>query len=155
MSIEIVKEYLKQWNRDKDIMEFAESTATSIMAAEVLETVPGRIAKSVTLKSKGGAILVVASGDVRIDNKKFKAEFGFSPKMLSSEDALQFTGFAVGGVCPFALPKELPVYLDRSLQRFESVYPACGNSNSMIEVTIPELEEYSNFIKWVDVAKIS
>ena len=101
----------------------------------------------------GGAILVVAAGDARIDNPKFKAQFGVKAKMLSPDDALTLVGHAVGGVCPFAVPETVKVYLDCSLKRFETVFPACGSSNSAIELTLQELERYSGALRWVDVCK--
>jgi len=154
MSIDKVKEYLKQWNRDRDVIELTVSTATVTLAAEALNVIPARIAKSITLRdNQGGGMLVVASGDIRVDNKKFKQQFGFNPKMLTADEALIATGFAVGGICPFALPGTLPVYLDDSLRRFDTVFPACGSSNSMIEVTITDLNEYSRSWGWVDIGK--
>jgi len=154
MAIEKVKEYLKQWNRDKDVVELQVSTATVILAAEALKVIPARIAKSITLRNnKGGGMLIVASGDIRVDNKKFKTQFGFPPKMLTADEALKATGFAVGGICPFALPDDLDIYLDESIKRFDSVFPACGSANSMIEVTIDELVEYSRSRGWVDIGK--
>ena len=154
MSTEKVREYLKQWNRDKDVVELQVSTATVTLAAEALKVIPARIAKSITLRNnKGGGLLIVAAGDVRVDNKKFKARFGFPPKMLTVDEALTATGFAVGGICPFALPDDLEIYLDESLKRFNSVFPACGSANSMIEVTINELVEYSRSRGWVDIGK--
>ncbi|MDL2260037.1 YbaK/EbsC family protein [Deltaproteobacteria bacterium OttesenSCG-928-K17] len=153
MSIEKVKAYLNKWNRAADVVELEESTATSQLAAEALGVMLGQIAKSMTLRNAEAGLMVVASGDVRIDNKKFKARFGINPKMLDAEQAFALTGHRVGGICPLALPENCPIYLDESLKRFEAVFPACGSSNSMIKLTIPELEEYSGSLGWVDVCK--
>ena len=154
MSIENVKNYLKKFNRDKDILEMEDSTATVELAALALGTEEARIAKSLSFKdNEEGAMIIVVAGDAKIDNKKFKEEFGFKAKMLSPEEAHAYTGHAVGGVCPFALPKEVKVFLDDSMKRFETMFPACGSSNSAIELTLDELHEYSNNIKWVDICK--
>lgn len=153
MAIDKVKKYLRRWGKDSDILEFDTSSATVELAAEVLGVTPSRIAKTLSFKAEDGAILVVAAGDARIDNAKFKAEFGIKAKMLSAEEVLEFTGHAVGGVCPFALTQELPVYSDISMQRFTTVFPACGSSNSAIELTCEELEQISGSRRWVDVCK--
>lgn len=154
MSIEAVRTYLRRWNREGDIREMGESTATVPLAAQALGVIPARIAKSISLQDKDSAMVLVTAGDAKLDNKKFRGQFGFKPKMLSMEDALRFTGHAVGGVCPFALPEGIPVYLDESMRRFETVFPACGSSNSAIELTMDELEEYSAALDWVDVCKL-
>jgi prolyl-tRNA editing enzyme YbaK/EbsC (Cys-tRNA(Pro) deacylase) len=151
MSIEAVKEYLARWGRDGDVIQLPKSTATVPEAAVSLGVEAARIAKSISLKRGGGAIVVVTSGDTKVDNRKFKEYFGVKASMLSPEDALRLTGHAVGGVCPFALPDGVEVYLDVSMKRFDSVFPACGSGNSMIELTLNELEEYSNSRDWVDV----
>lgn len=153
MAIDKVREYLKKWGRDKDILEFDTSSATVEFAAQTLDVEPARIAKTISLKYEEGAMLIVAAGDTKIDNSKFKKEFGFKAKMLTPEEALVFTGHAVGGVCPFGLKNEIPVFLDESLKRFETVYPACGSSNSAIRLTCEELEQYSQNRKWIDVCK--
>lgn len=153
MSIENVKEYLAKWGREKDVMEFPVSSATVELAAQALQVIPARIAKTLTFKGKEKDIVLVTAGDARIDNKKFKAAFSIKPKMLTSEEALEMTGHAVGGICPFALKEALPVYLDISLQRFKTVFPACGSSNSAIELTCEELFLYSGALQWVDVGK--
>lgn len=153
MAIDKVREHLRQWNRDKDILEFQTSSATVELAAQALEVEPARIAKTISFKGGEGAILIVAAGDAKTDNGKFKAEFGFKPKMLTPDEALDYTGHAVGGVCPFGLVRDIPIYLDISLKRFQTVFPACGSSNSAIELTCEELEEYSGSRKWVDVCK--
>jgi prolyl-tRNA editing enzyme YbaK/EbsC (Cys-tRNA(Pro) deacylase) len=153
MAIDKVREYLKQYGRDTDILEFDTSSATVEMASNALGVEPGRIAKTLSFKTEEGAILIVAAGDAKIDNSKYKAEFGVKAKMLTPEEALEFTGHAVGGVCPFGLAKALPVYLDISMKRFATVYPACGSSNSAIKLTCDELERLAKCTKWVDVSK--
>ena len=152
MSVEQVRTYLNRWNRGKDIVEMSISTATVELAASALGVIPARIAKSITLRRDGSApLIVVTSGDMKIDNKKFRGEFKCKPRMLSPEDALEHTGHAKGGICPFALPPEVEVYLDTSMKRFQTVFPACGSDNSLIELTTAELEEYSQSRRWVDV----
>jgi prolyl-tRNA editing enzyme YbaK/EbsC (Cys-tRNA(Pro) deacylase) len=157
MSIETVRAYLSQWHREKDIIEMDASTATVSEAAAALGVIPARIAKSISLKtgaaSGGLCMLVIVAGDMKLDNRKFKDRFGFKARMLSAEEALEFTGHAIGGVCPFGLPGEVEVYLDVSLKRFATVVPACGSGNSAIELTLDELNEYSKNIDWVDVCK--
>jgi len=152
MSVEQVRAYLDRWGKGKDIIEMDISTATVELAAAALGVIPARIAKSMSLRSgDGGALLVVTAGDTKIDNKKFRAQFGFKPKMLSPEEALEHTGHAIGGVCPFALPPGLDVYLDASMKRFETIFPACGSGNSAIKLTPNELEKYSQSKGWIDV----
>ncbi|MDR2782789.1 MAG: YbaK/EbsC family protein [Treponema sp.] len=154
MSIETVRAYLARWNRDKDITENPASTATVAEAAAVLGVIPARIAKSISLKNGDEkAMLIVIAGDMKLDNRKYKERFGFKARMLSPDEALNMTGHAVGGICPFALPDTVDVYLDVSLKRFETIFPACGNNNSEIELTPGELDEYSQNKEWVDVCK--
>ncbi|MDR1931078.1 MAG: YbaK/EbsC family protein [Treponema sp.] len=167
MSIEKVREYLKAWNREGDIIEMNASTATVADAAASLGVIPARIAKTISLKAacvplpgnetgtgdQAAAMLVVCAGDMKLDNRKFKDFFGFKAKMLSPEEALEYTGHAIGGVCPFGLPGGIPVYLDVSMKRFETVYPACGSGNSAIELRPDELEKYGRNKMWVDVCK--
>ena len=153
MSIEKVREYFRPFGMEERILEFETSSATVELAAQALHCEGKRIAKTLSFLVNGGAILVVAAGDARIDNAKFKAQFGVKAKMLSHEDALTMIGHAVGGVCPFAVPDAVKVYLDCSMKRFETVFPACGSSNSAIELTLPELERYSKAACWVDVCK--
>lgn len=153
MSVDNVREYLKKWGLDKDILEFEVSTATVELAAKVLGVEPARIAKTLGFKNGEGGLLVVAAGDAKTDNGKFKSEFGLKARMLTPEEVLELTGHAVGGVCPFGLKSDIPVYLDISLKRFETVFPACGSSNSVIELTCGALEECSQGKKWVDVCK--
>jgi prolyl-tRNA editing enzyme YbaK/EbsC (Cys-tRNA(Pro) deacylase) len=153
MSIEQARGYLKRWNRDTDIIEMEASTATVLEAANALGVIPARIAKSISLKQGDTAVVIVVAGDMKMDNRKYKDHFGIKAKMLSPEEALRFTGHAVGGVCPFGLPAGVPVYLDISLKRFTTVFPACGSGNSAIELTMDELDEYSQNKEWVDLCK--
>lgn len=152
MSIEAVKAYFRSLGREQDVQEFSVSSATVELAAQALSTEPARIAKTLSFQDGEGCLLVVTAGDTKIDNQKFKAYFGFKAKMLAPEQALAMTGHAVGGVCPFALPEGVRVVLDRSMQRFSTVFPACGSSNSAIELTCEELERYSGGV-WADVCK--
>lgn len=154
MAIEKVREYFKNYGIEDRILEFTVSSATVALAAEALGCEPERIAKTLSFKIDDKAILIVAAGDTKIDNPKYKAEFGTKAKMLSFEEAESLIGHAVGGVCPFAVNDGVTVYLDESLKRFNTVFPACGSSNSAIELTIEELEKYSQFLKWVDVCKL-
>ena len=153
MAIEKVKEYFKRYGMEERILEFDVSSATVELAATVLHCEPQRIAKTLSFMVDSHAVLVVAAGDARIDNSKYKAQFGTKAKMLSRDEAETIVGHAVGGVCPFAVNEGVDVYLDISLKRFETVFPACGSSNSAIKLTITELEEYSGYIGWVDVCK--
>lgn len=153
MSIDNVRKYLTQFNRENDILEFPVSSATVQLAAEALNVIPARITKTLALKDGDGCMVIAVAGDGKIDNKKFKTEFGFKAKMLSPEETLEMTGHAVGGVCPFALPEGVKAYCDISMKRFDTVFPACGSSNSAIEVTCDELFEYSNAVKWIDICK--
>ncbi len=153
MSIERVRAYFKDQNIEDRIQEFEVSSATVELAAAALNCEPQRIAKTLSFLVNGNVILIVAAGDARIDNPKYKAKFGAKAKMLSPGDAENLIGHAVGGVCPFAVNEGVDIYLDVSLKRFETVFPACGSSNSAIELTIPELEKYSGCTKWVDVCK--
>lgn len=154
MAIEKVREYLKQWGREKDIIEFPVSSATVELAAEAAGVIPARIAKTISLRSEEGCILVVTAGDAKIDNGKFKDFFQAKARMLTPEEVLEYTGHAVGGVCPFGIEKsEVSVFCDISLKRFASVFPACGSSNSAIELNCDELYLYSKATAWVDVCK--
>jgi prolyl-tRNA editing enzyme YbaK/EbsC (Cys-tRNA(Pro) deacylase) len=155
MGLEQVRAYLRAWNRDKDILELDASTATVPLAAAALGVEEARIAKSISLKNGDGAIVLVVAGDAKIDNRKFKDAFGFKATMLSVPDALRLTGHPVGGVCPFALPEGVKTYLDESMRRFKSVFPACGAGNTAIELTPGELTEYSRCEGWVDVCKLT
>ena len=153
MSIEVVRTYLAPLGWADKIMEFPVSSATVELAAAALNTQPARIAKTLSFAQGEGCLLVVCAGDTKIDNAKFKAQFGTKAKMLSPQQALEMTGHAVGGVCPFALPPGVPVYLDESLRRFPTVFPAAGSSNSALETTCCELEALSQAAGWVDVCK--
>ena len=153
MAIENVRNFLKQYNMDTQIQEFAVSSATVDLAASALGCEPERIAKSLSFLVNGQAVLVVTSGDAKIDNKKFKEYFNQKAKMLSPDEVINLVGHAIGGVCPFAIKSGVSVYLDISLKRFETVYPACGSSNSAIELSIKQLEESSGYLQWIDVCK--
>ena len=154
MSIEKVREYFATQGIADRIMEFEVSSATVELAALAVGVEGARIAKTLSFLVKDEPILIVTAGDGRVDNKKYKGTFGAKAKMLSHEQAAEMIGHAVGGVCPFAVNDGVKVYLDECLKRFTTVFPACGSSNSAIELTIPELEKYSQFEKWVDVCSI-
>lgn len=155
MSIEIVKNYFKSNNINKDILEFPVSSATVELAAQAAGVEPARIAKTLSFytKDRDAAILVVTAGDKKIDNSKFKHFFGIKARMLSPEDVEIYTGHAIGGVCPFANPDSASIYLDLSLKRFSTVFPAAGSANSAVELTCEELEKYAHAKAWVDVCK--
>ena len=153
MSIERARAHLRKWNLEDRIQEFDVSSATVELAARALNIEGARIAKTLSYLVDGGAVLVVAAGDIRVDNRKFKDAFHTKARMLTPEQASEMVGHAVGGVCPFGVNEGVKVYLDVSLKRFETVYPAAGSSNSAIELSIPELEATSGSIGWVDVAK--
>lgn len=152
MAIEIVREYLKQWGADQRILEFDTSSATVELAAQAVGCEPARIAKTLSFKVHERCVLIVAAGDARVDNSKYKAFFHTKAKMLTADEATELVGHAVGGVCPFGVKPGVEVYLDESLKRFETVFPAAGSSNSAIEVTMEELERYSGG-QWIDVCK--
>ena len=153
MSIEKVREWFSQYGAADRILEFPVSSATVELAAQALQIEPCRIAKTLSFGVHDTPVLIVTAGDTKIDNARFKAHFGVKAKMLSHEDAAQRIGHAVGGVCPFAVNEGVEVYLDVSMKRFPTVFPAAGSSNSAIELTIPELERFSGFRDWVDVCK--
>ena len=153
MSIEKVKDFFKQHNMEHRILEFEQSSATVELAALAAGCEPCRIAKTLSFLVNDRAILIVTAGDMKIDNPKFKTQFQTKARMLTPEQAESMVGHAVGGVCPFAVKDGVTVYLDESLKRFETVFPACGSSNSAIELSIPELEQYSGMTAWVDVCK--
>lgn len=154
MSIEKVRAYFETKGMEDRIQEFETSSATVALAAKALHCEENRIAKTLSFYVGEKVVLVVAAGDAKIDNAKYKAFFGTKAKMLSFDDAESLIGHAVGGVCPFAVNPGVEVYLDMSLKRFGTVFPACGSSNSAIELTLSELEMYSNYLAWVDVCKI-
>ena len=153
MSVEDVKRYLAAFGLDDRVREFDTSSATVELAAQAVGTEPCRIAKSLSFLVGDRAVIVVAAGDARIDNPKFKAQFHTKAKMLTPEEVVNLVGHAVGGVCPFAVNEGVKVYLDESLRRFETVFPACGSSNSAIELTLSELEQLSGG-EWIDVCKL-
>ncbi len=154
MAIEKVRQYFKQYGMENRILEFDVSSATVELAAAALGVEGKRIAKSLSFLVDGKAILIVAAGDAKINNHKFKEKFATKAKMLTPEQVDELIGHSVGGVCPFALNDGVTVYLDESLKRFETVFPACGSSNSAIELSIGELEKYSSYSEWVDVCKL-
>ena len=153
MSIEKVKTYFAAFGMDSRILEFPVSSATVELAAQALGCEGRRIVKTLSFGVNGKAILICAAGDAKVDNAKYKARFGVKAKMLSHEDAASMIGYAVGGVCPFAVNDGVEVYLDESIKRFETVFPAAGSSNSAIELSIPEMERFSGYTAWVDVCK--
>lgn len=153
MAIEKVREYFEKEGVADRIREFDISSATVALAAQALGCEEKRIAKTLSFSVDGKTVLIVTAGDVKIDNPKYKAYFHTKAKMLSAAEVEQAVGHAVGGVCPFAVNDGVTVYLDESLRRFDTVFPACGSSNSAIELTIAQLEKYSGFADWVDVCK--
>ena len=154
MSIEKVREHFTTLGIADRIMEFEVSSATVELAAKAVGVEGARIAKTLSFLVKEEPVLIVVAGDGRVDNKKYKATFAAKAKMLSHDQAAEMIGHAVGGVCPFAVNEGVRIYLDESLKSFETVFPACGSSISAIELTIPELEKYSQFEKWVDVCQV-
>lgn len=154
MSIEKVKQYFKQYNMEDRVMEFPVSSATVELAAQALNCEPCRIAKTLSFSVSDSPILIVTAGDAKIDNKKYKTFFGAKAKMLSPDEVVEKIGHAIGGVCPFAINDGVKVYLDESLKRFETIFPACGSSNSAIELSPEQLEKYSSYIQWIDVCKL-
>lgn len=153
MSIEVVRSYLKQWNADDKILEFPMSSATVELAAQAVGCEPARIAKTLSFLVDGHAILIVAAGDAKVDNGKYKGIFHTKAKMLSPDQVTELIGHAVGGVCPFGVKEGVEIYFDESLRRFATVFPAAGSSNSAVEVTMEELERYSGQGQWIDVCK--
>ncbi len=154
MSIEKAKEYLKQFNKDKDVIELKDSTATVELAAKALGVIPARIAKTLSFKTDEGCVLIVTAGDTKIDNKKYKNYFGTKAKMLTPDEVVEYIGHAIGGVCPFGVKENVRIYCDVSLQRFATVFPACGSANSAIELTCDELFNIAKAQEWVDICKI-
>ena len=154
MSIEKVKAYFKHYEMEDKILEFPVSSATVELAAQALGCEPCRIAKTLSFSVNDTPILIVAAGDAKVDNKKYKLFFGAKAKMLTPDEVVEKIGHAIGGVCPFAVNDGVKIYLDDSLKRFETVFPACGSSNSAIELTPQQLEKYSSYIQWVDVCKL-
>lgn len=155
MSVQAVREYLQKFGYADRIAEFSESTATVELAAAVVGVIPARIAKTLSFKVNEAVILVVAAGDAKIDNRKYKDKFGAKAKMLSAQEAIDLVGHPVGGVCPFAVNEGVTVYLDESLKRFESVFPAAGSAGSAVRLSCEELFESSQAAEWVDVCKVT
>lgn len=153
MAIEVVREYLKRWDADGRILEFPVSSATVELAAQAVGCEPARIAKTLSFLVEDHAVLIVTAGDAKVDNPKYKAQFHTKAKMLGKEQVTEMIGHAVGGVCPFGVKEGVEIYLDESLKRFETVFPAAGSSNSAIEVTLKELELFSGSDRWIDVCK--
>ncbi len=153
MSIEKVRAYFRDYGMEDRIREFDVSSATVSLAAEALHCEPCRIAKTLAFAGSDGPVLIVAAGDAKVDNAKFKARFGIKARMLSPEETAERVGHGVGGVCPFAVGEGVAVYLDVSLKRFQTVFPACGSANSAIELTLAELERHAGAAQWVDVCK--
>lgn len=156
MSVTDVKNYLKAYGLDQKVREFNQSSATVELAAIAAGVEPARIAKSLTFKAGDDAVMIVTAGDTKIDNHKYKEQFGIKAKMLSPEEVIEYTGHSIGGVCPFANPEgHLKVYLDDSMKRFETVFPAAGSDASCAELTLDELTKASRAVDWVNVCKYS
>lgn len=156
MSVTDVKNYLKAYGLDQKVREFNQSSATVELAAIAAGVEPARIAKSLTFKAGDDAVMIVTAGDTKIDNHKYKEQFGIKAKMLSPEEVIEYTGHSIGGVCPFANPEgHLKVYLDDSMKRFETVFPAAGSDASCAELTLDELTKASRAVDWVNVCKFS
>lgn len=154
MSIEQGRAYFRALGMEDRVMEFDVSSATVELAAQALGVEGARIAKTLSFKQGEGCILILAAGDARIDNHKFKEKFGMKAKMLTPDEVLTLVGHPVGGVCPFGINEGIPVYLDESLKRFETVFPAVGSGSSAIELNLDELYEYSKAAEWIDVCKL-
>ena len=154
MAFEIARDYLVKRGYEEHIKTFEVSSATVELAAIAVGTEPARIAKSLTFKVEDAPVMVVCAGDAKVANGKFKAFFHTKAKMLTSDEVSELIGHEVGGVCPFGIKEGVKVYLDESLKRFDIIYPACGSDNSAVILTIPELEETSNFVEWIDVCSI-
>lgn len=156
MAIDKVRAYFREFGMEDRIREFDVSSATVELAAKAVDTIPARICKTLSFAdSDGGCILIQTAGDTKINNGKYKKQFGFKAKMLTAEQVVEFTGHEVGGVCAFAIENDnVKIYADCSMQRFDTIFPACGSSNSAIEVTCGELFQYSKALEWIDVCKI-
>ncbi len=151
MSIDIARKHLEKFGMEGEILEFEVSSATVELAAKAIGTDPSRIAKSLTYQLEDTGLMIVAAGDVRVQNKLFKEAFGMKARMLSAEDVLEKTNHEIGGVCPFGVPEALPIYLDESLRQYDYVYPACGSSNSCVKMTPDELYRIAGAVGWVSV----
>lgn len=155
MSVASVREYLKQFGLDNKVEEFEESSATVELAAHAAGVIPAMIAKTLSFKVGEQAVLIVTSGDTKVDNRKFKDKFGVKAKMLTPDEVIEYTGHAIGGVCPYANPEgKVKVYLDESLKRFEMALPAAGSSASCVRLTIEELERSCPGAEWADICKL-
>jgi len=154
MAIEKVREYFSKFGMEGRILEFQESSATVELAAQALGCEGARIAKTMSFLVAEKPLLILCAGDKKVDNAKYKAYFKEKAKMIQFDQVEAIIGHAPGGVCPFAVNDGISVYLDESLKRFQTVFPACGSSNSAIELTIPELEQYSGYSAWIDVTKL-
>lgn len=153
MSVDRVRNYLRQWNLEDKIQEFEVSSATVELAAQAVGCEPARIAKTMSFLVDGKAILIVLAGDVKIDNRKFKDQFHVKAAMIRQDDVEQYIGHPVGGVCPFDVKEGVTVYLDDSMKRFEVMYPAAGSASSAVGLTLAELETASKSSGWIDVSK--
>ncbi len=153
MSIEIAREHLRKYGKEEAILEFDVSSATVELAAKALNTEPGRIAKSLTYQFEDTGLMIVAAGDVRVQNRLFKQTFGVKARMLSPEEVVEKTNHEVGGVCPFGVPEGLPIWLDASLQKYDVIYPACGSGNSCVQITPEELFRIAGARGWVRVCE--
>jgi len=153
MSVEKVKAYFKLIDAPVNVLEFQVSTATVELAAEAVGVEPARIAKSLSFRCNEGGMVIVTSGDAKTDNVKFKTVFGYKPRMLSPEELEQYIGLPVGGVCPFGLDPEIPIFLDVSMKRFSTVFPAAGSAQSAVEMSCDALFQFSRATGWVDVCK--
>lgn len=153
MSIEKGREYFRQFGMEEKILEFSVSSATVELAAQALGVEGARIAKTLSFMVGEQPVLILMAGDVKVDNPKYKAVFHTKAKMMTPEQLEEYVGHQIGGVCPFGIKDGVDVYLDESLKRFNTVFPACGSSNSAIELTIPQLEEFSRFKEWINVSK--
>lgn len=154
MSVDHVREYLRQFNAQDRILEFDVSSATVELAAQALHCEPGRIAKTLSFMVDEEPILIVFGGEARIDNRKYKQQFGCKAKMMTAEELDRFTGLHFGGVCPFGIPENVAIYLDESLRLYDPIYPAAGSENSAVRVTCDELERFSRAKGWIDVGKL-
>ncbi len=154
MSVESVRNYLKQFGLDEKVQEFEVSSATVELAAQAAGVIPAMIAKTLSFKVDDHAVLIVTSGDTKVDNQKYKARFGTKAKMLTAEEVIEYTGHVIGGVCPYDNPEgKCKVYLDESMKRFDMMLPAAGSSSSCVRLTIEELERSCPGAEWVDVCK--
>ena len=153
MAVEKVKNFFKKLGEPEKVKEFEKSTATSEEAAEVLNCEVGRIAKTISVFVNKKPVLILISGDMKLDNKKFREKFKSRPKMIPVEEVENLIGHAVGGVCPFAVNEGVPIYIDESLRRFEYFYPAAGSSNSIVKINFDEIKKFINFVEWVDVSR--